>query len=136
MVKVSQKVWRCQDNRRDVTISYFGDKNVQEIEPEAKGFMESVFKLARGVTGGDIIKEVVLEGSRNWANNRWEQEVGGYPGMLRVERGTVGPGGTRKIDQPTGKNTVDRAGDSVKDTWNALKDAAPAVENFMNNLMK
>ena len=136
VIKVSQKVWRCQDNRRDVTISYFGDKNVQEIEPEAEGFVESVFKMTRGVTGGDIIKEVVLEGSRNWANNRWEQEVGGYPGMLRIERGTVGPGGTRKINQPTSKNSIDRASDSVTDTLNALKDAAPAVENFMNNLMK
>lgn len=136
IVKVSQKVWRCQNNRKDLTITYFGDKNVQEIEPEASGLVESVFKIARGVTGGDIVKEVVLEGARHWANKGWESDIGGYPGMLRVERGTVGPGGTRKIVQPTSKSGLERTADSVKDTWDAMKDAAPAVENFMNNLLK
>ena len=136
IVKVAQKIWRCQDNRKDLTITYFGDKQVQEIEPEASGFVESVFKIARGVTGGDIVKEVVLEGARHWANNGWEAEVGGHPGMLRLERGTVGPGGTRKIVQPTSKFRLERTADSVKDTWDAMKDAAPAVENFMNNLLK
>lgn len=135
IVRVSQKIWRCQDRRKDLTITYFGDKQVQEIEPEASGFVESVFKIARGVTGGDIVKEVVLEGARHWANKGWEAEIGGYPGMMRVERGTVGPGGTRKIQQPTSKSGLERTADSVKDTWDAMKDAAPAVENFMNNLL-
>ena len=136
VVKVSQRIWRCQDNRRDMTITYFGDKTVQEIEPEASGFVESVFKIARGVTGGDIVKEVVLEGARHWANKGWEAGIGGCPGMLRIERGTVGPGGTRKIVQPARKVELERTADSVKDAWNAMKDAAPAVENFMNNLLK
>lgn len=136
IVKVSQKIWRCQDNRKDLTITYFGDKNVQEIEPKTTGFVESVFKIARGITGGDIVKEVVLEGARHWANKGWEAGVGGYPGMLRVERGTVGPGGTRKIVQPTSQTGLERTADSVKDTWDAMKDAAPVVENFMNNLLK
>lgn len=136
IVKVSQKIWRCQDGHKDQTITYFGDKNVQEIEPEASGFVENVFKIARGVTGEDLVKEVVLEGARHWANKGWEAEIGGHPGMLRIERGTVGPGGTRRIVQPTSKSGLERTTDSVKDTWDAMKDAAPAVENFMNNLLK
>ena len=122
VIKVSQRIWRCQDSRRDLTVTYFGDKEVQEIEPERTGLFGSVLKLARGVTGGDVVKEVVLEGARHWANKGWDAEVGGATGLLRVERGTVGPGGTRKVRQPTGKSTLDRTADSVKDTWNAVKD--------------
>jgi len=95
---------------------------VQEIEPKSSGLLGSVLKAVRGVTGGDVVKEVVLEGSRHWANKVWDAEVGGAPGLLRVERGTVGPGGTRKVKGPTGKSSLDRTADSVKDTWNAVKD--------------
>lgn len=122
VIKVSQQIWRCQDSRRDLTMTYFGDKEVQEIEPERTGLLGSVLKLARGVTGGDVVKEVVLEGARHWANKGWDAEVGGTPGTLRIERGTVGPGGTRTVSQPKGKSALDRTADSVKDTWNAMKD--------------
>ena len=122
VVKVSQQIWRHQDSRKDLTITYFGDKEVQEIEPKSSGLLGSVLKAVRGVTGGDVVKEVVLEGSRHWANKVWDAEVGGAPGLLRVERGTVGPGGTRKVKGPTGKSSLDRTADSVKDTWNAVKD--------------
>lgn len=121
-VKVSQQIWRYQDSRRDLTATYFGDKEVREVEPERVGFIGNVLKLARGVTGGDVVKEVVLEGARHWANKEWDSKVGGVPGSLRVERGTVGPGGTRKVSRPTGKSALDRTADSVKDTWNAVKD--------------
>jgi len=134
IVKVSQEIWRCQDNRANITMTYFGEKKVQEIEPEASGFVESVFKIARGITAGDVLKEVVLEGSRHWANKGWESGVGGYPGMLRIETGSVGPGGTKSIRQPQSKSGLDQSLDSVKDTWDAMKDAAPAVEGFLNNV--
>ena len=135
VVKVSQLIWRSQDNRANITLTYFGDKTVEEIEPEAAGFVESVFKLARGVTGGDVLKEVVLEGARHWANKGWEAGVGGYPGMLRVERGTVGPGGTRQIKRTGAKSDLDRTADSIKDTWDAMKDAVPVVEGVLNKML-
>lgn len=135
VVKVSQPIWRSQDNRANITLTYFGDKTVEELEPEAAGFVESVFKLARGVTGGDVLKEVVLEGARHWANKGWEAGVGGYPGMLRVERGTVGPGGTRQIKRTGAKSDLDRTADSIKDTWDAMKDAAPVVEGVLNKML-
>ena len=120
-IKVSQRIWRRQDIQRDVTITYFGDKKIQEVEPEVSGFLENAFKIARGVTGGDIVKGV-LEGARHWANKGWESGMGSAPGTLRVERGTVGPGGTRKIPQTTGSPNLDRTADTVKDTWEAVKD--------------
>ena len=121
VVKVSQQIWRCQDRQRDLTITYFGEKNVQEIEPKTTGLLESAFKVVRGVMGGDIVKEVVLEGARHWANKGWDAGIGGVAGTLRVERGTVGPGGTRKVGKPTGKSNLDRTADSVKDTFEAVK---------------
>lgn len=59
-----------------------------------------------------------------------------YPGMLRIERGTVGPGGTRRVKHSVDKTDLERTADSVRDTWEAMKDVAPVVENIMNKLMQ
>ena len=45
-----------------MTFTYFGEKSIQEIKPEATGFVEGVLTLVRGVTGGDVVKELMVEG--------------------------------------------------------------------------
>lgn len=135
IVRVSQPVWRHQNNRANITFTYFGEKKIEEIKPQATGFVADVLTLVRGVTGGDVVKEFMVEGARHWAEKEWEKDVGGYPGTLRIELGTVGPGGTRLIRQPTRKTGIGRHLDSVQDSLEAIKDAAPAVENMLNGLM-
>jgi len=131
VVRVSQSIWRHQDHRADITVTYFGEKKVEEIEPKSSGLVESVFKIARGLTGGEVVKEVVLEGARHWANEEWDREIGGPAGTLRLEVGSAGPGGSRVISQPRGKTSVDRTADTVKDTYRAVKDTLHAVEGYL-----
>jgi hypothetical protein len=122
IIDVKQQIWRYQNSLKDITLTYFGEKTVNEKAPETSGFIESVFKLARGVTGGDILKEVVLEGARHWANKGWETGIGGPSGALRLEKGTVGPGGTKKIQQPSNNRHLNQTIDSLKDSLNAIDD--------------
>lgn len=61
--------------------------------------------------------------------------------VLRDEKKPIGGRGTivkvsQKIWRCQDGHKDQRTTDSVKDTWEAMKDAAPAVENFMNNLLK
>lgn len=64
----------------------------------------------------------VLEGARHWANKGWETGIGGPVGALRVEKGTVGSGGTKKILQSDNNTHLDQTFDSLKDTLNAIDD--------------
>ncbi len=134
IVRVTQPIWRSQDNRKGLTFTYFGEKSIQEIKPEATGFVEGVLTLVRGVTGGDVVKELMVEGARHWADKEWENGVGAYPGTLRIELGTVGPGGTRIIKQPSRKSGLGRHLESVQDSFDAMKEAAPVVEGILNGL--
>lgn len=134
IVRVTQPIWRSQDNRKGLTFTYFGEKSIQEIKPEATGFVEGVLTLVRGVTGGDVVKELMVEGARHWADKEWENGIGAYPGTLRIELGTVGPGGTRIIKQPSRKSGLGRHLESVQDSFEAVKEAAPVVEGILNGL--
>ena len=134
IVRVTQPIWRSQDNRKGLTFTYFGEKSIQEIKPEATGFVEGVLTLVRGVTGGDVVKELMVEGARHWADKEWENGIGAYPGTLRIELGTVGPGGTRIIKQPSRKSGLGRHLESVQDSFDAMKEAAPVVEGILNGL--
>ena len=134
IVRVTQPIWRSQDNRKGLTFTYFGEKSIQEIKPEVTGFVEGVLTLVRGVTGGDVVKEFMVEGARHWADKEWENGIGAYPGTLRIELGTVGPGGTRIIKQPSRKSGLGRHLESVQDSFDAMKEAAPVVEGILNGL--
>ena len=135
IVRVTQPIWRSQDNRKGLTFTYFGEKSIQEIKPEATGFVEGVLTLVRGVTGGDVVKELMVEGARHWADKEWENGIGAYPGTLRIELGTVGPGGTRIIKQPSRKSGLGRHLESVQDSFDAMKEAVPVVEGILNGLL-
>lgn len=134
IVRVTQPIWRSQDNRKGLTFTYFGEKSIQEIKPEATGFVEGVLTLVRGVTGGDVVKELMVEGARHWADKEWENGIGAYPGTLRIELGTVGPDGTRIIKQQSRKSGFGRHLESVQDFFDAMKEAAPVVEGILNGL--
>lgn len=134
IVRVTQPIWRSQDNRKGLTLTYFGEKSIQEIKPEVTGFVEGVLTLVRGVTGGDVVKELMVEGARHWADKEWENGIGAHPGTLRIELGTVGPGGTRIIKQPSRKSGLGRHLESVQDSFDAMKEAAPVVEGILNGL--
>jgi hypothetical protein len=90
--------------------------------------------MVRGVTGGDVVKEFMVEGARHWADKKWENGIGAFPGTLRIELGTRGPGGIRIIKQPSMKSGIGRHLESVQDSFDALKEAAPAVEGILNGL--
>lgn len=129
-VRVSQDIWRFQDNAKNVTLTYFGDKTITEIEQEGTGFVEGLFKVARGITGGDVVKHVMLEGARNWASREWEKGAGGYAGMMRIETGAYGPGGKTSVKGPNGRTGLGETADSLKDTWDAIKGVGEALKNL------
>ena len=53
--------------------------------------------------------------------------------MLRIEKGAmIG----KNENSKTGKTSLDRTMDSATDSINAIKGAAPAIENFLNNVFK
>lgn len=136
VIRVKQNVWTSKDHLANMTITYFGEKSVTEIEPNESGFVERVYRIARGVTFGDVVKELVLEGSRHWANKEWDKDVGGAPGMLRIGSGISLSNGASSRERNNGKNALDRTLDSATDSWNAIKDTAPVIEGFINNVFK
>jgi hypothetical protein len=136
IVRVTQPIWRSQDNRKGLTFTYFGEKSIQEIKPEVTGFIEDVLTMVRGVTGGDVVKEFMVEGARHWADKKWENGIGAFPGTLRIELGTRCPGGIRIIKQPSMKSGIGRHPEAVQDSFEALKEAAaPVVEGILNGLL-
>lgn len=132
VIKVSQAAWVCKNHRANATLTYFGEKQVREESPEVSGLAGRLFKLARGVTAGDVVQEVVLEGSRHWAEKEWDRTIGGTPGMIRIVKGVS----LHAAAGSSGRSTLDRTLDSATDSWKAAKEMAPVIKNALDRFLE
>jgi len=123
-VKVSQEVWRNRDTAANITMTYFGEKKVEEFKSNSSGPLDSIFRIVSGNTTGEIISQVVLEGSRHWANNEWESGIGGFPGMLRIEENAFGHNADQRVDE---------AQDTLKNAYDAFTNTASKIFNSLGN---
>lgn len=117
-VKVQQKIWRHYDGKANIAITFYGDKKVEEIEPELS-FAEGLVKMVVGDSlVSTVVKEGMLEGARDWANNEWEKEYGGIPGTLRIGIGGIVSGG---VERGSSDSEIESVGNSLKDSFKALQ---------------
>ena len=126
-VKVQQKIWRHYDGKANIAITFYGDKKVEEIEPELS-FAEGLVKMVVGDSiVSTVVKEGMLEGARDWANNEWEKVYGAVPGVMRIEMGGIGPGGSKR--GPYG-DKKDASNSEIESVGNSLKDSFKALQNL------